>query len=460
MDSIYVAYFEETEELLQRAEECLMRLELAYSADDINELFRIAHSVKGSSQMIGFDQIGNLTHKLEDLLDSVRKGRIAPDSVVLRICFEGLDHVKTLIESMKGNVAEEIGQHSVVQADRIGAEIDRLLNKQPDAAQNRGPAPLGGIVNVLKTKEKTANHRVYISVTLSDDAPMAEVVLFMIFNNLKEVGSLEYSSVSEDDLPPAAADRPITSLEMILNTELEASELYSYFEMMYVENVAIVDLSAGSFRKLAAPADKQSAAFFETFFAEFKKLHRVLFQQRNAGRAEIVRFIREQSTHLLAEAKRIPPNAVLPDIERFYDLGLCLLSGKVKYHEDTAGVLQREYIGLLEKVYGYVRGKIIYKIFRAGRRPFLNRLNEISEKMDKTLVRKLLVDVSGLTSLDEKELAGLIDLKRRLGAAGISLVIIAGRPPNKRMVNLFESIRPLEPFDLYHMELDALLSDD
>lgn len=101
MDQLYVTYLEETEELLQKAEECLIRLETDYSSDDITQLFRIFHSIKGSSQMIGHDDIGNLTHKLEDMLDIVRKGRIDLDGQILQLCFSGLDHVKLMFESKK-----------------------------------------------------------------------------------------------------------------------------------------------------------------------------------------------------------------------------------------------------------------------------------------------------------------------------------------------------------------------
>ncbi|WP_213529847.1 Hpt domain-containing protein, partial [Paenibacillus cisolokensis] len=105
-DSLYVTYLEETEELLQEAEECLIRLESGYSTNDLNALFRVFHSIKGSSQMIGYEDIGNLTHKIEDMLDMIRKGRMDLDGQMLQLCFDGLDHVKRLFES-KNTMARE-----------------------------------------------------------------------------------------------------------------------------------------------------------------------------------------------------------------------------------------------------------------------------------------------------------------------------------------------------------------
>jgi len=54
---------EETEDMLQRAEECIIRLEMEYSDLDVNELFRIAHTIKGSSYMVGYEDIGKIMHK-------------------------------------------------------------------------------------------------------------------------------------------------------------------------------------------------------------------------------------------------------------------------------------------------------------------------------------------------------------------------------------------------------------
>ncbi|WP_156158029.1 hypothetical protein [Gordoniibacillus kamchatkensis] len=114
---------------------------------------------------------------------------------------------------------------------------------------------------------------------------------------------------------------------------------------------------------------------------------------------------------------------------------------------------------LFEKVYGYVRGKILFKIVKARDRHFLKRLNEIVERMDRTLVRKLFIDVSSLKTLDENELRNLMELKRQLNERGISISIIAGIPLNKRIVNIFDSIKTMEYFGVYGTELDAVLSD-
>lgn len=94
MDTLIQSYLEETEDMLQNAEECIIKLETEFSVSEINELFRIAHTIKGSSYMVGYEDIGSLMHKLEDMLDLVRNGSISFNRDITAFYFEGIDIVK------------------------------------------------------------------------------------------------------------------------------------------------------------------------------------------------------------------------------------------------------------------------------------------------------------------------------------------------------------------------------
>lgn len=460
MDPMYIAYFEETEELLQKAEECLIKLELGNSADEINEMFRIAHSIKGSSMMIGYDKIGNLTHKIEDMLDYVRKGRLQLDSQVLRLCFEGLDFVKKMFESKKAMRDEDSDQDVILASKKLEEEIDQLLRGKSDEKYiSKQSEPVSGIVSALKETKREAKNRYYISVFFSDDAPMAQALLFMIFNNIKEIGSLLYSSISDHDIFALSLDRPVSACEMILNTDMEASELYPYFELTYVDKTEIVDVSIDRLRGLAIPNDSSAFAFFEMFFKEFKKLYAVLFDDRNISSAELLKIVREQSAKIGNEAEHAHSYAVKRDIERCYERCLLLLTGKAKLGNESRDMIRNEFMEMFEKVYRCVRGRLIFKIFKARSRNFRNQLNEIAERMDKTLVRKLFIDVSALNELETSDLTFLIELKRQLRGKGITIGIIAGIPLNKRLVNILDSIASIERFSVFDTELNAALGE-
>ena len=128
MDSAIQLYMEETEDMLQKAEECLIRLETEYSSDDVNELFRIAHTIKGSSHMVGYEDIGNVMHKIEDMLDCARNGTLMFDHNIVSLCFEGLDIVEKMLQVKKDQGTGEMINDLAYAASEIGRSVDALIN--------------------------------------------------------------------------------------------------------------------------------------------------------------------------------------------------------------------------------------------------------------------------------------------------------------------------------------------
>jgi Chemotaxis protein histidine kinase and related kinases len=73
-----LSYFApEAQEYLESLEAQLLRLEKEQGNPDvINQLFRTAHTLKGSAYTVGFQSVGDLTHYIEDFMGAVRDGRI------------------------------------------------------------------------------------------------------------------------------------------------------------------------------------------------------------------------------------------------------------------------------------------------------------------------------------------------------------------------------------------------
>jgi len=87
-------------------------------------------------------------------------------------------------------------------------------------------------------------------------------------------------------------------------------------------------------------------------------------------------------------------------------------------------------------------------------------LDGFVERMDKSCTRNLLLDLSRIEMIDEHELKRLVALKRRLDGMGIVLRIIVGHSFRKRLVNIFDAIRTIEPFELFDTEVDAALGEN
>lgn len=97
-------FIAESTEILEKLDEDLVRLEEA--SDDpelLNEIFRAAHTLKGTSAFLGFAQMSDLTHKMESVLDLLRKGEMEISQAVMDVILRGVDQIKILQADIAGN---------------------------------------------------------------------------------------------------------------------------------------------------------------------------------------------------------------------------------------------------------------------------------------------------------------------------------------------------------------------
>ncbi|MET0312108.1 MAG: Hpt domain-containing protein, partial [Burkholderiaceae bacterium] len=78
LTQFYQVFFEEASENLANMEQLLLRLDTGAPGDeDLNAIFRCAHSIKGGAATFGFHDVADLTHVMETLLDRLRRHEIA-----------------------------------------------------------------------------------------------------------------------------------------------------------------------------------------------------------------------------------------------------------------------------------------------------------------------------------------------------------------------------------------------
>jgi two-component system chemotaxis sensor kinase CheA len=99
-------FMEESAELVESFERGL--LELEQTPDDpevLNRIFRAAHTIKGNSAMLGFADVAQFTHSLEDVLDRMRKGRLQVTHAGMNLLLRSLDMLKLKLKTL-GQPAE------------------------------------------------------------------------------------------------------------------------------------------------------------------------------------------------------------------------------------------------------------------------------------------------------------------------------------------------------------------
>lgn len=98
LSQFYQIFFEEAGENLDLMEQMLLNLNLETADDEeLNGIFRCAHSVKGGAATFGFSDVAELTHQMESLLDKLRRHELQPNPVMVDVLLESADASRVLL---------------------------------------------------------------------------------------------------------------------------------------------------------------------------------------------------------------------------------------------------------------------------------------------------------------------------------------------------------------------------
>jgi two-component system chemotaxis sensor kinase CheA len=98
LSQFYQIFFEEAGENLDQMEHMLLNLNLETADDEeLNGIFRCAHSVKGGAATFGFADVAELTHQMESLLDRLRRHEIQPNAAMVDVLLESADASRSLL---------------------------------------------------------------------------------------------------------------------------------------------------------------------------------------------------------------------------------------------------------------------------------------------------------------------------------------------------------------------------
>lgn len=97
-------FLTEAGEIIDTLDEELVRLEEAGADTDLlNEIFRAAHTLKGTSGFLGFGQMADLTHKMENVLDLLRKEELTLTQGIMDVVLRGVDRIKVLLDDIRND---------------------------------------------------------------------------------------------------------------------------------------------------------------------------------------------------------------------------------------------------------------------------------------------------------------------------------------------------------------------
>lgn len=131
LTQFYQVFFEEAAENLDQMEQMLLNLDLTQANDEeLNGIFRCAHSIKGGSATFGFTDVAELTHKMESLLDRLRRHEITPIPEMVDALLESADASRSLLARHQAGGAGE----AVPTGDLVRRIVDLAAGNRPNAA--------------------------------------------------------------------------------------------------------------------------------------------------------------------------------------------------------------------------------------------------------------------------------------------------------------------------------------
>lgn len=140
MSQFYEVFFDEAEELLAEAERLLLALDINDpDAEDLNAIFRAAHSIKGGAATFGFMDMTEITHVLENLLDRIRKNEMALTAEHVDAFLAAKDVLKMELDGHR--LATPVDQEQVAEVKMMLDELTKAGGAQAvSAAASAAPA--------------------------------------------------------------------------------------------------------------------------------------------------------------------------------------------------------------------------------------------------------------------------------------------------------------------------------
>jgi two-component system, chemotaxis family, sensor kinase CheA len=120
LSQFFQVFFEEAGENLDTMEQMLLNLDVDNADDEeLNAIFRCAHSVKGGAATFGFTDVAELTHQMETLLDKLRRHELTPTAAMVDVLLASGDALKAQLARHQGNGADALDTTALLNSIRV-----------------------------------------------------------------------------------------------------------------------------------------------------------------------------------------------------------------------------------------------------------------------------------------------------------------------------------------------------
>ncbi|WP_315121906.1 chemotaxis protein CheA [uncultured Clostridium sp.] len=242
--SQYMSMFlEESMDNLQILNESLLQLEQEpEDIDKLNEIFRVAHTIKGMAATMGFNQMAELTHKMEDVLSEFRDGELKVTQKVVTVLFKCLDTLEQMVNNISDGNEEEISIKNIIEELEGIRELESLPETEEvneAGFQKDNAVDLNEYdINVIKQAQDRGFNCYNVSINLNENTLLKSARAFLIFKSLEDYGEIIKSIPSTEDIESENFDLDIS---LVYITTRKEEEIYSSLMNISEVDKVIID---------------------------------------------------------------------------------------------------------------------------------------------------------------------------------------------------------------------------
>ncbi|TQR45814.1 chemotaxis protein CheA [Paenibacillus popilliae] len=210
-------FIDEANDHLQALNEHM--LELENQPDDVGivqVIFRSAHTLKGMSATMGFEDLASLTHQMENVLDLVRNQQLAMDSFIFDTLFRSLDALEAMVSDItnggegKADVTAIVAAlQSIVKGD-YKKEASSADGSSADDAEEQNERLDEFQRSILEQSVEAGMHVYYIHIQLREDCVLKAARAYMVFQVLGQYGEVVKSNPPAQDIEQDKFDNGFT----------------------------------------------------------------------------------------------------------------------------------------------------------------------------------------------------------------------------------------------------------
>ncbi|KLE14934.1 chemotaxis protein CheA [Clostridium sp. C8] len=224
-------FLEESMDNLQNLNEALLDLEQnPNNIDKVNEIFRVAHTIKGMAATMGYSNIAELTHKMEDILSRFREGKLSVTRNVVTVLFDCLDTLEKMVSNIEDGNDEDVEIKNIIE-DLENVVNNKIEEKEEEEEEEINKENINNStkielnqydLSVMKQASENGFNGVNIEIILREDTLLKSARAFLIVQELETQGEILKSFPSTEDIENEQFD---TELFFVLITSKSKEEI-------------------------------------------------------------------------------------------------------------------------------------------------------------------------------------------------------------------------------------------